>query len=43
LTFLPSRVEPIRVSDVETRNFTPGKVNQTTTTVVPSIEISEPD
>jgi hypothetical protein len=43
LAFLPSRIEPIRVSGVTTRNFSPGKLNQTTTTAVPSIEISEPD
>ena len=43
LTFLPSRIEPIRVSGVTTRNFSPGRLNQTTTTAVPSIEISEPD
>jgi hypothetical protein len=43
LTFLPSRIEPIRVSGVETRNFSPGVLNQTTTTAIPSIEISEPD
>ena len=43
LIFLPSRIEPIRVSDVETRNFSPGTLNQTTTTAIPSIEISEPD
>jgi hypothetical protein len=43
LTFLPSRIEPIRVSGVATRNFNPGKPNRTTTTTIPSIEISEPD
>jgi hypothetical protein len=43
LTFLPSRIEPIRVSGVAARNFSPGALNQTTTTTVPSIEISEPD
>jgi len=43
LTFLPSRIEPIRVSGVATRNFSPGRPNQTTTTTIPSIEISEPD
>lgn len=43
LTFLPSRVEPIRVSGVATHNFSPSKPNQTTTTTIPSIEISEPD
>ena len=43
LTFLPSRIEPIRVSGVAARNFSPGTSNQTTTSAVPSIEISEPD
>jgi hypothetical protein len=43
LTLLPSRVAPIRVSAATPRNFSPGKANQTTTTTVPTIEISEPD
>ena len=43
LTLLPSRVAPIRVSAATPRNFNPGKANQTTTTTVPTIEISEPD
>ena len=43
LTFLPSRIEPIRVSGVAARNFSPRESNQTTTSAVPSIEISEPD
>jgi hypothetical protein len=43
LTLLPSRVAPIRVSAATPRNFNPGKTNQTTTTTVPTIEISEPD
>jgi len=43
LTFLPSRIEPIRVSGAAARNFSPGMSNQTATTAVPSIEISEPD
>jgi hypothetical protein len=43
LAFLPSRIEPIRVSGVAVRNFSPGALNQTTTTAVPTIEISEPD
>jgi hypothetical protein len=44
LTLLPSRVAPIRVSAATPRNFSPGMANQTTTTTtVPTIEISEPD
>jgi hypothetical protein len=43
LTFLPSRIEPIRVSAAIPPNFSPGTANQSTTTAVPSIEISEPD
>ncbi len=43
LTFLPSRLEPVRVVVPKVPNFTPGKPNQTTRTTVPSIEISEPD
>ena len=43
LAFLPSRIEPIRVSGAAKPNFSPGALNQTTTTAVPSIEISEPD
>ena len=43
LTFLPSRIAPIQVNAIQPRNFTPGKANPTTTTTIPSIEISEPD
>lgn len=43
VNLLQSRVEPIRVTTPSTQNFTPGKARQTTTTTVPSIEISEPD
>jgi hypothetical protein len=43
LTFLPSRIAPIRVAATTPLNFSPGKANQTTSTTVPSIEISEPD
>ena len=43
LAFTPSRVEPVHVSPVTSPNFTPGKARQTTTTTIPSIEISEPD
>lgn len=43
VTLLPSRVEPVRVTTPTTQNFTPGKARQTTTTTIPSIEISEPD
>ncbi len=40
LTFLPSRVEPVRIAPSDSS----GKARQTTTTTsVPSIEISEPD
>lgn len=43
VALLPSRVQPIRVTTPSTQNFTPGKARQTTTTTIPSIEISEPD
>jgi hypothetical protein len=39
LSFLPSRVEPVQISPATTS----GKARQTTTTAVPTIEISEPD
>jgi len=39
----PSRVDAVRVSVPTPQNFTPGKARQTTTTTIPSIEISEPD
>ena len=40
---LPSPISAIRVDTPSTPNFTPGKASQTTTSTVPSIEISEPD
>ena len=43
VSLLPSRVEPVRVTTPTAQNFTPGKVRQTTTTTIPSIEISKPD
>ena len=43
VTLLPSRVEPVRVTSPTRHNFAPGKARQTTTTTIPSIEISEPD
>jgi hypothetical protein len=43
VALLPSRVEPVRVTTPTAQNFTPGKARQTTTTTIPSIEISEPD
>ena len=43
LTFLPSRIAPIQVNSQQPRNFTAGKATPTTSTTIPSIEISEPD
>jgi hypothetical protein len=43
VTMLPTRINPVRVASALSPNFTPGKARQTTTTTVPSIEISEPD
>ena len=43
LTFLPSRIAPIQVNSQQPRNFTVGKATPTTSTTIPSIEISEPD
>jgi hypothetical protein len=43
VSLLPSRTNPVRVVTSLSPNFTPGKARQTTTTTVPSIEISEPD
>jgi hypothetical protein len=43
LTFLPSRIAPIQVNAQQARNFTAGKAAPTTSTTIPSIEISEPD
>ena len=43
VSLLPSRTNPVRVVASLSPNFTPGKAHQTTTTTVPSIEISEPD
>jgi hypothetical protein len=43
VSLLPSRTNPVRVVTSLSPNFTPGKARQTTTTAVPSIEISEPD
>lgn len=43
VSLLPSRIDAVRVTVPTQQNFTPGKARQTTTTTVPSIEISEPD
>lgn len=43
LTFLPSRIAPIQVNTQQPRNFIAGKTIPTTSTTIPSIEISEPD
>jgi hypothetical protein len=43
LTFLPSRIAPIQVNAQQPPNFTAGKAAPTTSTTIPSIEISEPD
>ena len=40
---LPSPISPIRVATASTPNFAPSKASHTTTSTVPSIEISEPD
>lgn len=43
VSLLPSQINPVRIAASFSPSFTPGKARQTTTTTVPSIEISEPD
>ena len=43
ISLYPSRVDAVRVTVPTPQNFTPGKARQTTTSTIPSIEISEPD
>lgn len=43
ISLVPSRIDAVRVTVPTPQNFTPGQARQTTTTTVPSIEISEPD